>query len=72
MLNTFSQALSEVDVLNPAHHKHIGVGLCILFFEVPNEALSHIMPIFAHSDQLQICVQRRMRDALVQIAHMLA
>ena len=34
VLNTFSHALSEVDVLNPAHHKHIGVGLCILFFEV--------------------------------------
>ena len=34
VLNTFPRRVSEMDVLNPAHHEHIGVGLCILFFEV--------------------------------------
>jgi len=52
VLNTFPHTVSEVDVLNPAHHKHIGVGLCILFFEVRNADLLHTMPIFTHSDVL--------------------
>ena len=34
VLNTFPQRVGAFDVLNPAHHRHIGVGLCILFFEV--------------------------------------
>ena len=39
VLNTFPLALHAIDVLNPSHHKHIGVGLSILFFEVILEAL---------------------------------
>ena len=34
VMNTFPQRVDAFDVLNPAHHLHIGVGLCILFFEV--------------------------------------
>ena len=38
VLNTFPHALTAMDALNPAHHKHIGVGLSILFFEVRSAA----------------------------------
>ena len=54
VLNTFPHVLSEVDVLNPAHHKHIAVGLCILFFEVRIAGLWPIMPIFVHRDGLTL------------------
>jgi len=45
VLNTFPHTLSEMDVLNPAHHQHIGVGLCILFFKVLTPCLLHKLQI---------------------------
>ena len=41
VLNTFPQRVGALDLLNPAHHRHIGVGLCILFFEVIYVYFSH-------------------------------
>ena len=34
VLNTFAHGVDAFDLMNPSHHKHIGVGLSILFFEV--------------------------------------
>ena len=37
VLNTFALGVDAIDPFNPSHHKHIGVGLSILFFEVMYE-----------------------------------
>ena len=37
VLNTFALGVEALDLLNPLHHQHIGVGLSILFFEVMYE-----------------------------------
>ena len=43
VLNTFAHGVNAFDPLNPSHHKHIGVGLSILFFEVMYRCMTVIV-----------------------------
>jgi len=52
VLNTFPQRVGAFDVLNPAHHRHIGVGLCILFFEVICVVCSHCVMNSSRKSQI--------------------
>ena len=52
VLNTFPQRVGAFDVLNPVHHRHIGVGLCILFFEVICVCCSHCVTISSQKSQI--------------------
>ena len=53
VLNTFPQRVGALDPLNPAHHQHIGVGLCILFFEVIYVYFIHCVMISSRKSQFR-------------------
>ena len=46
VLNTFAHGVNAFDPLNLSHHKHIGVGLSILFFEVMYRCMTVIVMKF--------------------------
>ena len=52
VLNTFALGVDAIDPFNPSHHKHIGVGLSILFFEVKYENL--IVLVMKFMTQIEI------------------
>ena len=53
VLNTFPQRAGALDLLNPAHHQHIGVGLCILFFKVIYVYFIHCVMISSRKSQFR-------------------